>query len=124
MLFLLCIAALYGGNEQKLYNDLMKNYNKKVRPVWNASTLIEVKLTLSVIQVVEMVCIVSGHCLSVCLTRWRCPSALLFACLFVGCWDFSDSNPSPLFIMVNSLHGVKWENTGDALAWVAGVLLY
>ncbi|XP_071804967.1 neuronal acetylcholine receptor subunit alpha-10-like isoform X2 [Asterias amurensis] len=46
--------ALYGGNEQKLYNDLMKNYNKKVRPVWNASTLIEVKLTLSVIQVVEM----------------------------------------------------------------------
>ncbi|XP_022104190.1 neuronal acetylcholine receptor subunit alpha-10-like isoform X2 [Acanthaster planci] len=46
--------ALYGGNEQKLYEDLMRNYNKKVRPVWNSSSIVKVSLALSVIQILEM----------------------------------------------------------------------
>ncbi|XP_038075477.1 neuronal acetylcholine receptor subunit alpha-10-like [Patiria miniata] len=32
----------------------MRNYNKKVRPVWNSSTVINVSLALSVVQILEM----------------------------------------------------------------------
>ncbi|XP_033125486.1 neuronal acetylcholine receptor subunit alpha-10-like [Anneissia japonica] len=45
---------MYGGNEQKLYDDLFRDYNKKVRPVWNSSHIVNVSMTLSVYQIVEM----------------------------------------------------------------------
>ncbi|XP_071945609.1 neuronal acetylcholine receptor subunit alpha-9-like isoform X2 [Antedon mediterranea] len=46
--------AMYGGNEQKLYDDLFRDYNKKVRPVWNSSHPITVSMDLSIYQIVEM----------------------------------------------------------------------
>ncbi|XP_063965568.1 neuronal acetylcholine receptor subunit alpha-10-like [Lytechinus pictus] len=45
---------MYGGNEQKLFEDLFKNYNKLVRPVWNSSHAINVTLTLSINQINNM----------------------------------------------------------------------
>ncbi|XP_071494110.1 neuronal acetylcholine receptor subunit alpha-10-like [Diadema antillarum] len=45
---------MYGGNEQKLFEDLFRHYNKLVRPVWNSSHAINVTLTLSINQINDM----------------------------------------------------------------------
>ena len=42
-------------DEQRLYEDLMANYESSVRPVINASTVINVRFKLTLNQIVDLV---------------------------------------------------------------------
>ncbi|XP_077998372.1 neuronal acetylcholine receptor subunit alpha-10-like [Glandiceps talaboti] len=49
-----CLTSAFAGSEQKLFEDIFRNYNKKVRPVWNWTTPVDVNLTMQITQIVDM----------------------------------------------------------------------
>ena len=64
VLLWLCVSMvtahemLNGGlisNERKLYDDLMKNYNKFVRPVTNDKDTLEVRFSISLVAIEDLI---------------------------------------------------------------------
>ncbi|CAM9321256.1 unnamed protein product [Lampetra planeri] len=47
-------VSLQGPSEQRLYGYLMKNYNKLVRPVFNESEVLTVKLGINLMQILDV----------------------------------------------------------------------
>ena len=56
-LLLICIENVHGGNPdaKRLYDDLLSNYNKLVRPVSNVSETVTVHLKLKLSQLIAVV---------------------------------------------------------------------
>lgn len=54
---LLCVGFVSGGNPdaKRLYDDLLSNYNKLVRPVVNVSEAVTVRLKLKLSQLIDVV---------------------------------------------------------------------
>ena len=54
---LLCVRFVSGGNPdaKRLYDDLLSNYNKLVRPVVNVSEAVTVRLKLKLSQLIDVV---------------------------------------------------------------------
>lgn len=52
-----CVAAGCGGNPdaKRLYDDLLSNYNKLVRPVLNVSDALTVRIKLKLSQLIDVV---------------------------------------------------------------------
>ena len=52
-----CLCCVRGGNPdaKRLYDDLLSNYNKLVRPVLNVSEAVTVKLKLKLSQLIAVV---------------------------------------------------------------------
>ena len=66
MLFLLLFNLLLGGchanpDAKRLYDDLLSNYNRLVRPVSNHTEQITVKLGVRLSQLVELVSLLDIH---------------------------------------------------------------
>ena len=57
LLFLLPVCFVLGGNPdaKRLYDDLLSNYNKLVRPVVNVSEAVTVRLKLKLSQLIDVV---------------------------------------------------------------------
>ena len=57
MAALLCVGFVSGGNPdaKRLYDDLLSNYNKLVRPVVNVSEAVTVRLKLKLSQLIDVV---------------------------------------------------------------------
>ena len=54
---LFCVGLVSGGNPdaKRLYDDLLSNYNKLVRPVVNVSEAVTVRLKLKLSQLIDVV---------------------------------------------------------------------
>ena len=50
-----CAAAQGNPDAKRLYDDLLSNYNKLVRPVANVSDALEVKIKLKLSQLIDVV---------------------------------------------------------------------
>jgi nicotinic acetylcholine receptor, invertebrate len=50
-----CAAARGNPDAKRLYDDLLSNYNKLVRPVANVSDALEVKIKLKLSQLIDVV---------------------------------------------------------------------
>ncbi|KAJ8272147.1 hypothetical protein COCON_G00110060 [Conger conger] len=48
-------GSLQGEYQRKLYNDLLKNYNRLERPVQNDSAPLLVELGLTLLQIIDVV---------------------------------------------------------------------
>ncbi|XP_070561881.1 neuronal acetylcholine receptor subunit alpha-10-like isoform X3 [Ptychodera flava] len=48
------VQGAFAGSEQKLFEDMFRNYNKKVRPIWNWTHAVNVNLTMQITQIVDM----------------------------------------------------------------------
>ena len=55
--FLMYIGSCGNPDAKRLYDDLLSNYNKLVRPVVNVSDAVEVKLKLKLSQLIDVVSI-------------------------------------------------------------------
>ena len=53
--FLMFIGSCGNPDAKRLYDDLLSNYNKLVRPVVNVSDAVEVKLKLKLSQLIDVV---------------------------------------------------------------------
>ena len=53
----ICVSVCNGGNPdaKRLYDDLLSNYNKLVRPVVNVSEAVTVRLKLKLSQLIDVV---------------------------------------------------------------------
>ena len=69
---LLCVGFVSGGNPdaKRLYDDLLSNYNKLVRPVVNVSEAVTVRLKLKLSQLIDVVSVM--------------PVILIIACGYTG----------------------------------------
>jgi len=65
--FLLCFRLESGsaGNPdaKRLYDDLLSNYNKLVRPVVNVTDALTVKIKLKLSQLIDVVSFINRYCL-------------------------------------------------------------
>lgn len=62
-------AAVYGGpHERRLLNDLLSNYQVLERPVSNESDVLNVTFSLTLQQVIDVVCVGGGR---ICVARGR-----------------------------------------------------
>nr|ALR88678.1 acetylcholine receptor neuronal subunit alpha 9/10-like 103 [Saccoglossus kowalevskii] len=52
--FLVQFQGAFAGSEQKLFENIFRNYNNKVRPVWNWTHAVDVNLTMQITQIVDM----------------------------------------------------------------------
>ena len=61
---LFCVGLVSGGNPdaKRLYDDLLSNYNKLVRPVVNVSEAVTVRLKLKLSQLIDVVSGDSSTC--------------------------------------------------------------
>jgi hypothetical protein len=50
-----CAAVQGNPDAKRLYDDLLSNYNKLVRPVANVSDALEVKIKLKLSQLIDVV---------------------------------------------------------------------
>ncbi|XP_032324840.1 neuronal acetylcholine receptor subunit alpha-7-like [Camelus ferus] len=64
-------VSLQGEFQRKLYKDLVKNYNPLERPVANDSQPLTVYFSLSLLQIMDVVCL-----LSVSLRNYHLPNLL------------------------------------------------
>jgi Neurotransmitter-gated ion-channel ligand binding domain len=64
-----CAAAQGNPDAKRLYDDLLSNYNKLVRPVANVSDALEVKIKLKLSQLIDVV--IMSDLISVMLLRPR-----------------------------------------------------
>ena len=57
LLFFLPVCFVLGGNPdaKRLYDDLLSNYNKLVRPVINVTEAVTVRLKLKLSQLIDVV---------------------------------------------------------------------
>ena len=53
--FLMFTGSCGNPDAKRLYDDLLSNYNKLVRPVVNVSDAVEVKLKLKLSQLIDVV---------------------------------------------------------------------
>lgn len=62
LLVALAVAAVHAGNPdaKRLYDDLLSNYNKIVRPVVNNSDVLTVRIKLKLSQLIDLVSGVSN----------------------------------------------------------------
>lgn len=65
ILFALVVQGAVAGNPdaKRLYDDLLSNYNKLVRPVVNTSDVLKVSIKLKLSQLIDVVC--ANECLDV-----------------------------------------------------------
>lgn len=65
-LLLLALAALAGctanPDAKRLYDDLLSNYNKLVRPVLNVSDALTVRIKLKLSQLIDVVSLLPAVC--------------------------------------------------------------
>lgn len=61
MLFVLISGCSGNPDAKRLYDDLLSNYNKLVRPVVNVSDALTVKIKLKLSQLIDVVSINKTH---------------------------------------------------------------
>ena len=67
LILFLPVCFVLGGNPdaKRLYDDLLSNYNKLVRPVVNVSEAVTVRLKLKLSQLIDVVCKYDHYCIHV-----------------------------------------------------------
>ena len=72
LLSALVIGAVAGNPDAKrLYDDLLSNYNKLVRPVVNTTDVLKVCIKLKLSQLIDVVSGSTGWVCDFCCKQWR-----------------------------------------------------
>jgi nicotinic acetylcholine receptor len=61
------VPLVYAGNPdaKRLYDDLLSNYNKLVRPVVNTSDILKVRIKLRLSQLIDVVSMYTYMCVNI-----------------------------------------------------------
>lgn len=95
ILFALTVQGAVAGNPdaKRLYDDLLSNYNKLVRPVVNTSDVLKVSIKLKLSQLIDVVRMLYRFMYHVVTYfHYICVHTILCVCLLIEFAEFEEPN--------------------------------
>lgn len=100
MLFILLVTTVTtisaNPDAKRLYDDLLSNYNRLIRPVSNNTEVVMVKLGLRLSQLIELVSNLYIRCVNVVLQNWTKIYRNHFKVIML--WCLYEVKPKPSYL--------------------------